>query len=458
MDLTLGIDLGTSYFKLGLFDTNGRLCGLGRVEVAKDIPADGYCELPVDRFKALLNAGLEQACGQAKARPEDITATGYSSQANSFLLLDANSDPLTPLIIWPDQRAGKVYPELEELFAGRDFSQTSGFGLEPTPTLCVNKLLWFRENQPRVWQKTARVMTISDYLLFVLTGKNIGDAGTASLLGLTDVRNIRWQQAALAALGLKQEMLPNLIKPAATAGAVVPDNVLLRGVKPGTTTVAGSLDHHMAAIGAGAGTIADISESTGTVLACLSITGKFEPARGVVAGKGVSDTFWKLAFDNNGAANLEWYMKNHAAGFSFEELTGQAAEIPMGCEGLSAKQCASTYKGLSGFTGATSAHTHAHYFRALMESTALTLKELIEQINPGITSRKIAATGGGSKNNLWLQIKADITGMEIVTIDCEEPACRGAAMTAAVGCGWFESLQSVSRSWIRTQRTFTPVH
>ena len=90
MDLVLGIDLGTSYFKLGLFDRRGDLCGLGRVAVSARRPDDG-CQLDADRFWSLLREGLEQALGDAKADAADIRAVSYASQANSFLLLDAQN-------------------------------------------------------------------------------------------------------------------------------------------------------------------------------------------------------------------------------------------------------------------------------------------------------------------------------------------------------------------------------
>ena len=50
MTLLLGIDFGTSYFKVGLFDATGELRGLGRVAVGKQSPAPGWSELPVPDF------------------------------------------------------------------------------------------------------------------------------------------------------------------------------------------------------------------------------------------------------------------------------------------------------------------------------------------------------------------------------------------------------------------------
>ena len=104
MDLALGIDLGTSYFKLGLFDRQGRMLGLGRVPV-ETTGAARRCELPVERFWSALRAGLGQALSMAGAERSAVRAVSYSSQANTFLLLDSAGEPLTPLVVWSDLRA-----------------------------------------------------------------------------------------------------------------------------------------------------------------------------------------------------------------------------------------------------------------------------------------------------------------------------------------------------------------
>jgi len=189
MDLVLGIDLGTSYFKLGLFDRAGQLRGLGRVLVEKNTE-QGRCELAVDSFWSLLREGLAQACEEAGARCDQIRAVGYSSQANSFVLLDANSEPLTPLVLWPDRRVEEVDPAIQSLWQRKDFLATTALGMDVSPGFLVSKLHWFSQRQPEVWVCVKRIMTISDYLTHALTGQAVGDMGTAALLGLLDLAEV----------------------------------------------------------------------------------------------------------------------------------------------------------------------------------------------------------------------------------------------------------------------------
>ena len=207
MRFVLGIDLGTSYFKLGLFNKLGHLQGLGRVAVQTNKGDGSLCELPTDRFWQLLNNALADACKQAHAQPEDIEAVAYSSQANSFLLLDCDKKPLTPLILWPDSRAQTIHPDIQQLWQRGDFLQTTGLGLAISPGFCLSKLAWFRDNHSQLWAKVHRIMTISDYLTFSLTSQAVGDAGTASLLGLYDLPKQQWWPQALDTIQIQPSQL-----------------------------------------------------------------------------------------------------------------------------------------------------------------------------------------------------------------------------------------------------------
>src|SRR5690242_20077363 len=100
----MGIDLGTSYFKVGLFDREGRLYGLARV--AAPVRADGpRREMNPDEFWAALRQAVGEALTAAGATVPDVAAMSYASQANTFLLVDELGVGLTPLISWADERA-----------------------------------------------------------------------------------------------------------------------------------------------------------------------------------------------------------------------------------------------------------------------------------------------------------------------------------------------------------------
>lgn len=453
MEVLMGIDLGTSYFKVGLFDREGSLMGLGRTAVPAAGPSP-RAELGVEDFWSTLQTSFDEALTAAGARPDAIRSVGYSSQANSAICLGASGEPASPLVLWTD-RSRDVPPEFAALWQRADFLDRTGLGIGPVAGFAAVKYHdWLRTGTAG---RGAKLLTISDYLTHSLTGRYVGDAGTAALLGLEETPAGRWWSPALETIGAEEARLAELLPPGSEVGPCVGSGARRLGLADDCVLSVGSLDRHVAALGAGVGALADVSESTGTVLACLSLSEAWQPRAGCVAGPHVGGAgFFQLAFESDGAAVLEWYRREHAPAMSFAELSAAAAAVRPGCDGLCALPQANRRPGLEGFAGRTDAHGPGHFARAIMELLAEQLAGLLETLRPGAVPGRVLATGGGARSDLWLQIKADRLGTELVRTDCQEPACRGAAMLAGVGAGWFANLGAAQSAWVRAEKTFQP--
>jgi sugar (pentulose or hexulose) kinase len=456
MKLVLGIDLGTTFFKIGLFNKQGQCVGLGRLFVEKDTGDGSRCELSVQRFWTLLKDGLQIACQQAGADPKDIQAVSYASQANSFLLLDVDKNPLTPIIIWADNRVETIDHVVRQLFEGQDFMHVTGMGIPCSHQVCIAKCMWIKNNQSHLWHKTHCILTISDYLTFALTDCMVGDAGTASLLGLLDVRKLEWWNDALYQLDISSSHLVSPVRPGTVVGGVSDKGARFLGLKPGTWFVAGSLDHHMAALPSLAGKDVDASVSVGTVLACLRNIHHYMTLKNNCVGPAVQPgCFYQMVFDANGASSLEWYQKNYAKHLTIDECINLAKVIKPGSDGLLARPHAAGFNGLDGFVNVSEHHQIAHFCRAILESTAASLKMLLNDLFDHKPNR-LALTGGGTKSDTWMQLFADITEIEIVTLESKEPACQGAAILASLAAGWFPDLKTVTGKWTKVKKCFNP--
>ena len=442
MALLLGIDLGTSYFKVGLFDEAGTLKGLGRVPVNKTTPAPGCCELAVDEFWGVVRRGLGAALAQAGATADEIAAVSYSSQASTFLLLDEWDEPLTPLIVWTDVRGAPVPPELAAFAQSDEFRNTIGFAGLAEQSAAV-KWNWFQRSAPSIWSRTRRIMTISDYFTFVLTGERVGDASTVAFLALYDLNRGKWWPEALRRFGVEEEKFSAPLRPGSSCGQTIARATTLLGLPRGIPFAVGALDHHVAAIGSGLERLADLSISTGTVLAALVLVDAPTPRAGCYHGGHVDGArFWRLAFDANGAGQLEEYQRSHAPGFSIEELLARAASAPAGI----------------GWRG--EAFDHDRAVRRILERVAATHRGLLRKVAAGGVGspavRSVVATGGGARSPLWLQITADILGVPVVTPACTERACLGAAAFAAVAAKWYETITAATQTMVRPDRVFEP--
>ena len=435
MNLLLGIDLGTSYFKVGLFDRTGDMKGLGRVRVSPQAPQLGRQELAVAEFWGMLRSGVAAALTQAGARANDITALSYASQANSFVLLDGSDAPLTPLVLWTDARATPLEAELQAFSRTATFARTVGFaGLNAG--FAASKWRWFQRHEPAIWTRVRRAMTMADYLVFSLTGQAVGDASTAAFLGLYDLRAQRWWSEALAAFGIKAELLSSPLRPGAPSGRTTAAAEVRLGVPAGIPFAVGALDHHAAAVGAGLGRLAEVSISTGTVLAALTIVAEPAPVADCLHGPHVDGRgFYRLAFDPRGATQLEEYQRAHAPGRGLEELIAlamAAGDVPL----------------REGQPGAD--------VRRLLDQINATHAQLLRRVSGGERPRGAVATGGAIRSAAWLQLLANALGLPVVASACPEPACLGAAMFGAVAAGWHRDLAEAASAMTPAHRTFEP--
>lgn len=455
MGLAMGVDLGTTFFKAALFSREGRLEGLGRVPVDKQ-EFQGTCELPVESFWRLLSQAVEESLRSAGARPERVSSLGYSSQTNSFVLLNRDGECLTPLILWPDLRAESLGAKVTDLWLEKDFLGTTGVGVSGIG-FSPYKLDWFRQTQPALWHETVYIQTISDYLVYGLTGERAGDRSTASMTGLWDQRNGRWWREGLERLDIDPSAMSRPLRPGSIAGLLTLDGAARLGLCAGTPLVVGGLDHYMAAVGAGLGSLADACESTGTILACIVRMDRYDPKPACCVGPMHEEaTYYALTFNETGTTNLDWYRDQAAPELSIPELVRLAEEVPPGCMGLRAKPVVRGLPLDEAFVNGGAPHGRGPCVRAILEASALALAGLVQGLSPDQKPERILATGGGARSEVWLQIKADMLGVEMVQVDCEEPACQGAALLALVASKQVPGLKEASAVFHRVKRRFSP--
>ncbi len=435
MKLLLGIDLGTSYFKVGLFTSEGGLRGLGRVAVNAERAAPGRVELSTAIFWERLRIALGIALAEAGARVEEIVGVAYSSQANTCLLIDEVGRELTPLILWNDQRASPLRQELIEFGAVPEFGKITGLG-SVSPGAMPAKCGWFAGNVPELWRRTAKVLTISDYLTFKLTGRTVGDVSTAALTGLCNLSARDWWDVALAKHGIQREQLAALQLPGTLVGETVSEATERLGLRPGVPFVAGALDHHAAALGSGVGLLADASLSGGTVLAALTLVDQITLAQGCIHGPHVDGVaYYRLVFDPNGAGSVESYRRQYAPGETIDDLLAAAESSNLAGDGGT---------------------EHGKAVLALLHSLAAAQKNLLMRLAGSAAIRTVSATGGLARSTFWLQLTADTLRLPVVSVASSECACLGAAVLAAPAAGLYRGISDAMRVMVKPAQIILP--
>lgn len=419
--------------------------GLGRIAVEKDTPRPGWQELPVDRFWELLRAALAQALGEAGVGAREISGISYSSQANTFVLLDAADAPLTPLVLWTDTRAEAAPAEYEAFSQTPAFAQTVGFKGMAVDSAVV-KWNWFQRHEPGRWSRMRRHLTVSDYLTFALTGEPVGDASTAALLGLYHLHERGWWREALQAFAVDPARLATPLRPGTPCGRTTDAAMGLLGIPSGIPFAVGALDHHAAALGAGLETFADASISTGTVLAALCVVDAVEPMPRCYHGPHTDGArYYRLAYNPAGTGRLDRLHRESAPDRTIEDLVAEAGRLAPGCR-----------RAVSPWSRASDSSDVPRAARLLMDEMAHAHRILLDTVSGGRRLSRISATGGGARSAGWLALTADVLGVPIVTSSCPERACLGAAAFAAVAAGIYQSIGQATAAMVRPGREFAP--
>ncbi len=444
-ELVAGLDLGTTFFKVGLYDCEGRCHGHARQAFGKDLPNATRCDIPVAQFRSILKRTLDEAVAAASCRLADIMGVSYASQANSFLLLDEQDTPLTPIIIWRDGRAAPLKEDLKAFWSQPQSIETTGLGLFGAEWMAA-KLDWFRREQPAIWSRCRKVLTLSDYLALLITGHYVGDAGTASLLGLWDLRRNRYYGSALELLQLDEDQLPGLYRPGSLTLPVHASCHEWLGLRGGIPFTLGALDHHTAALGAGIGVRAGVSVSFGTSLTCFRLMEDYAPRPGCCLGPLTeTDGYYQISFCSPGTSAMDQYKQEHASQMPYETFLASARSVS-DMHGMQADIA----DGRLQFTGATRSHRMGHYVRAIMELSGRNIASLLDDLGMDGTFHAdptILAVGGGARSELWMDVVAEVAGLKIVRACPPDTASKGAAMLSAVGVGWFKDVNACATQW-----------
>ncbi len=457
MPAILTFDLGTTYFKVCLFDQRGNLLAVQRVAPPITHPQKNWCELTVADFRQTIRQAVAALGKSAPGGLGEVAAVSFATQANSFCLLDSAGVPITPLILWSDERAAELSEQVHAITQTPGYRALTGVP-DLTPIFMAAKLLWMAKHQPAVLGRASRLCLMSDYLTLWLTGNHVTEAGTACLSGLVDVHQLAWSPSLYEQVGLRADMLPRVARAGTDVGRIRPEAAQELGLPPACRMVVGCLDQYAGAIGAGNIAVGGVSETTGTVLAavrCASdIDAKADP--GEYQGPSFAPgSFYRMSFGSTSANLLEWYRSQLPDRPDFEALGAAAAQIKPGAEGLKVKVRADLGTLETGFIGMNATHGRGHAVRAIMETVAFALRDHIATLCADAPPALIRSSGGAARSDLWLQIKADVLNVPFVATTCPEPTSLGAALLAAKSLGW-RSMDELVQQWVRTKPPHMP--
>jgi xylulokinase len=471
----LGIDVGTTGCKVVAFNPEGKILASAYQEYPLRFPPinRGWVELDADEVWQKVKWCIQKVAAKTKSNP--IKALAVSAQGEGVTPLDKSGRALHHSIVSFDSRTAEFIPWwLNRISAYQIFAET-GMTLEPMYTL--NKILWFKKYRPKIEQRTWKYLCYEDLVNYRLTGVPAIDYSLAARMMCFDLNHNRWSAKMLNLAGVDEVRLALLYPSGKIVGTVLPSVAKELGLPKKTVVVTGGHDQPCGALGAGVIKPGITMDAIGTV-ECITpafpkpvINQKMLANRFCCYPHVVPNQYVTVAFNFTGGSLFRWYrdqfgekevaLAKKTKQDVYDILIQKISKDPSSLFILPHFTTTGTpyfdHHSRGAFLGLTLSTTKPEITRAILEGISYEIRLNIELLaQSGIPVQEIRAIGGGAKSETWLQIKADLFGRKLVSLNVSEAASLGVALLAGWAVGEYKSLAEAVQQTVKIKRTFIP--
>ncbi|MCP4401631.1 MAG: hypothetical protein GY801_30565 [bacterium] len=467
MQQILAIDIGTSGAKTALIARSGDILAKHSSSY-ETMSQHGRIEQDPDDWWEAVKQGILTI--NSYIEETHFCGIILGGQMQNLIALGPPEGLLAPAILYSDTRAQDEICEIERKVGADRLKRTTG-NLQDASSLLA-KLLWLKTHKSKIYNALDTILLgAHDYIAWKLTGSTNSDFTTAATTGLLDIRTNAWAVELMKEIGLRTDILPQLVPADYIDGRLSSEIADLLGLPADCSVFHGSGDVGTATLGANAGKPGTTSCYLGTSGWLASSTENVlnDPERGLFnlrhpdPAKIIQVGPMLLA-----AGNIQWFVEQISS-FSGEEnsydlLNERAAAVKPGANGilylpyLSGER--SPFKApeaRGGFIGLSRDTTREELYRAALEGVVFAMRSIQESITgPEIHLKSLTLSGGGAKSSLWAQIFADVFHCEVVVLErAEEVGLIGAALICGKALGWYADYHLPSEL-LRVEKLCTP--
>ena len=470
----IALDAGSSGGHVMITDIQGHPMSFSRREWSYDIPS--YVnplgrEFDASKFWDIICQLIKEAIKKAAITPEEIIAVSAVSQRQGVVFLDKDGSELYagPNI---DLRALSEGISIDGEF-GDEVCQITGH--TPSFLFTPAKLVWFKKNQPHIYEQISTVLSISDWLIYRLSGEYVGELSCVSDIGMVDICELKWSSRLIEMLDLPQGICPEITTAGTCVGAVTTVAAEQTGLPHGTSVVVGGADTQCGLLGMG---VKDEGQ--------VGIVAGWSAPVQMVTAKPIIDTGGRL-WTGNHVFTGKWILESNAgeSGGAYQWLKGiifdesddmdiynqmdrLAQDTPPGAAGMLAfigptvMDMSRLKMSLGGFifpiTPTVTSIERKHIIRSAMENLCFAFKANYSQLEEisKLTSKGVSVGGGLAQSRCLIQILADLLGMEVTAFEMPQVSSMGTAMCAAVGSGIYSNLEQAMEAMRPVPRIVEP--
>jgi len=310
-EVFLGVDVGATVVKAGLYRADGRCVALSSVRAQAVTSALGFSERDMEGLWEGVSTAVGDVLRTSKLPPATIASVGVTGFGNGLLLLDQSGNPIGNAIASTDSRAHTIVAEWLRLGVADAIRSRTWQTLWPGQPLAL--FAWLERQAPELVGRAAALVMCKDFIRYRMTGEIAAELTDLSSAGLIDGKTGSYDRATFQALGVQRvyPLLPQrVLLPSEVCGAVSPACASRTGLTVGTPVVAGMADGLALLLGSGVTADDTLSIVSGT----WSLNQRLAPApvlpEAVFGSIRTFDPQRFLVTDNStaGASNLDWFI------------------------------------------------------------------------------------------------------------------------------------------------------
>ncbi|MFN4004716.1 MAG: glycerol kinase GlpK [Hylemonella sp.] len=466
----LALDQGTTSSRALVFDRQGQVVALAQQEFTQHFPRAGWVEHDAQEIWRTQLAVAREALARAGLAAQQLRALAITNQRETTVLWDrASGEPVAPAIVWQDRRTAAACDALRRRGWAAKIQARTGLVLDAY--FSATKLQWLLQQVPRARERAEAgelaFGTIDSWLLFKLTGGQVHatDPSNAARTLLFNIHTLQWDDELLRLFGVPRAVLPHVHPSSGVFGETATD---LLGAPVPIAGVAG--DQQAATFGQACFAPGMAKNTYGTGCFMLMNTGTAAVRSrhrllGTVAWLGPHPPAC-YALEGSvfmAGATIQWLRDGLQIIRTSAEVEALAATVPdtqdvylvPAFAGLGAPDWDGHARGT--LVGMTRGTTRAHIARAALEAIALQTADVFEAMrqDAGMPLTELRVDGGASRNDLLMQLQADLLGVPVLRPAQTETTAWGAAALAGLCSGLWHGADELTALW-RLQRRFEP--
>lgn len=434
----IGMDCGTTNLKAIILGEDGTIAAEASRRSRFISPGPNMQEQDANEWWTHTKEIFQELTGKAGMDiVRNIKGICISSHTVSMLPLDKEGRPLRNALTVLDGRSSEELEYIVDRIGHDRFVRIVGG--QPAVAFLPNKLLWFKNHEPELFEKTASVLQASSYINYKLTGVQTTDIDQAIRTQCLDIKTMSWSKEIGDAIGVDLDRIlpkPRLIHE--IIGEVTEEAARETGLIPGIPVVAGCSDAMAAMYATGITKLEQAGESSGTTSLVFVGSRKRGKPDAAVTTKPCAVEGMRWLYDapiQSSGATLKWFIETlageervqaEARGKNiYTYLNELALEAEPGSRGLlffpyilgeRAPLWEDYARGM--FIGMGMDLKRCELVRSVFEGTAYALRHVVETIRKsGADAKELRICGGGAKSRTWSMIKASVLHMPVLVLD-----------------------------------------